>query len=335
MKKFLLFGVVVASTISISAQVLESDNYNAYTLGNVATDATGVTPGQGGMFINAAASNFQIVNMAGAHANYLQVNTGATATAASNRIVTKNGLDTAWDNRTAGNNIIKGSVDIYTGTATGTNVSGVAIFGEDVDGNSVGIVGIRYNSSTKTINGLAYLTNGSTPGFYNITGVTSNTYPINTWVTVGYSYNTVSGQITYTIGGTQLTLTVAGYTTPAGLIPTEHSVYSSYGTGNNAATTFGIDNYKVEASNNSVLAVTELEVVNKDNISLYPNPVTDILNIKSTSKINNIEVYDMGGKKVNSGLNNNTVDVRSLNTGSYIINIETKDGKTSKKFIKK
>lgn len=339
MKTTLLFGLSLISTLSISAQVLESDNYNSYTVGNVGTDLTGATPGQGNMYIvggtGAVASNFQIVNGGASHANYLQVTTGNTATTAANRTVFKNGLDVAWNNRTAGNNIIKGAVDIYTGTSTGAHASGVAIFGEDSGGNSVGIVGIRYNSSTKTINGLAYLTNGVSPGFYNITGLTTSTYPANTWITLGYSYNTITGEITYTIDGTSIVLTIPGYTTVAGFTPTQHLVLSSYATGNTAATTFGIDNYRVEASNNTVLGTKEDNILKADQVSLYPNPVSDVLTIKSDLKIDKVEVYDMSGRKVDVEINDDKIDVRNLNSGSYIINTETKGGKVSKKFIKK
>lgn len=70
-------------------------------------------------------------------------------------------------------------------------------------------------------------------------------------------------------------------------------------------------------------------------INIYPNPVTDFLNIQSDTKVDLVTVYDISGKKVNVSLINNKVDVRSIPSGAYIINIETKDGKTTKKFIKK
>lgn len=70
-------------------------------------------------------------------------------------------------------------------------------------------------------------------------------------------------------------------------------------------------------------------------VTLSPNPTTDYVNINSTAKINNVEIFDMNGRKVNVNLDGNRVDVRNLNTGGYIINIETKDGKTTEKFIKK
>lgn len=70
-------------------------------------------------------------------------------------------------------------------------------------------------------------------------------------------------------------------------------------------------------------------------VTIYPNPATDLLSIKSNIKVDQVSVYDISGKKVNVLLNNNKVDVRNLPGGAYIINIETKDGKTTKKFIKK
>lgn len=83
----------------------------------------------------------------------------------------------------------------------------------------------------------------------------------------------------------------------------------------------------------SVLATSETSQVNKAGI--YPNPVTDYLNIKSRSKIINTEIYDMTGKKINTELNTNKIDVRNLQVGNYIINIATKEGIVSHKFTKK
>ena len=68
---------------------------------------------------------------------------------------------------------------------------------------------------------------------------------------------------------------------------------------------------------------------------ISPNPTTDILNIKTESKINAVSVVDMTGRKVNVKLQGNQVDVRELPVGNYLINIETKDGISTEKFIKK
>ncbi|REC52249.1 hypothetical protein DRF62_15825 [Chryseobacterium piscium] len=70
-------------------------------------------------------------------------------------------------------------------------------------------------------------------------------------------------------------------------------------------------------------------------IKLTPNPTIDILNIKTDSKINSVSVVDITGKKVNVKLDGDKVDVRSLPAGTYLINVETKDGISTEKFIKK
>lgn len=70
-------------------------------------------------------------------------------------------------------------------------------------------------------------------------------------------------------------------------------------------------------------------------VSIYPNPTLDFLSIKADSKINSVSVYDSNGRKINVKLEGNKVDVSSLPSGNYLINIETKEGKTTEKFIKK
>ncbi|SHF38763.1 T9SS-dependent choice-of-anchor J family protein [Chryseobacterium sp. OV279] len=93
-----------------------------------------------------------------------------------------------------------------------------------------------------------------------------------------------------------------------------------------------IDDFKVTATG----ALDTSEVSKKAiGISVYPNPAVDVLTLKSKEKVVSTEVFDMSGRKVNASLNNNQVDVRNLKSGNYIINIETKEGRTTEKFIKK
>ena len=72
-----------------------------------------------------------------------------------------------------------------------------------------------------------------------------------------------------------------------------------------------------------------------NSISIYPNPTSSILNIKSDFKIDNVSVVDMIGRKINIRLVGEKVDVKNLPSGTYIINIETKEGVSTQKFIKK
>jgi len=69
--------------------------------------------------------------------------------------------------------------------------------------------------------------------------------------------------------------------------------------------------------------------------SIYPNPVSDVLNIKTKGEIKSISVYDMFGRKMNAKVTGEKVDVKHFLSGTYVIDIETSLGKSSQKFIKK
>lgn len=96
---------------------------------------------------------------------------------------------------------------------------------------------------------------------------------------------------------------------------------------------FAVDDFKVTTT--ATLGTSETSAKSSSAISVYPNPVSDVLNIKSKEKVDNIEIFDISGRKIPADQNNNKVNVGNLNPGSYIINITTKAGKTSEKFIKK
>lgn len=338
MKKVLLLGLSISAVFTTYAQVLESDNFNSYNLGNVSTSMT--TAGQGGWNLyNGAISDYQIVAGDATHSNYLAVTCGSDGTSASSRYVYKTGLAALWTNRATGNNFIKGTVEVYTGTSTNKHLSGVTVFS-----STDGIVGIGYNSQTKTINGRAYLNITADPtqnGFYNITGLTTNTYPANTWVNLGFTYNKTSGAITYFINGVSQTLSVTGATMASGFDPAESDVYSSptktsaTDPANSGPTTFGIDNYLLQASNNSTLGTSDVKKDVSSIIAIGPNPTSEYLNILTELKISKVEIFDMSGRKVNSVLEGNRINVKNINPGSYIISFETKNGKTVEKFIKK
>ncbi|AZA83847.1 hypothetical protein C1637_13560 [Chryseobacterium lactis] len=101
---------------------------------------------------------------------------------------------------------------------------------------------------------------------------------------------------------------------------------------NNASGVAFIDNIKVNGE--LVLAVKEGKSKNKI-LQVYPNPASDILNIVATSEIKHVSVTDISGKMINVRLEGNKIDVKSLPTGNYILNVETKEGKSAQRFIKK
>ena len=84
----------------------------------------------------------------------------------------------------------------------------------------------------------------------------------------------------------------------------------------------------------SSLSTSDIDTTNSET-SIYPNPVSDVLNIKAKGEIKSISVYDMSGRKINVKVMGDKVDVKHFLSGTYLIDIETSLGKTSQKFIKK
>ena len=76
------------------------------------------------------------------------------------------------------------------------------------------------------------------------------------------------------------------------------------------------------------------ETLTKEQVGIYPNPATESLTVKSKSDVISTEIYDLSGRKLDNQQGKN-VNVRNLKPGNYILNVNTKEGKTSTKFIKK
>lgn len=75
--------------------------------------------------------------------------------------------------------------------------------------------------------------------------------------------------------------------------------------------------------------------LSKNTVSIYPNPVQDILTINALDTINSVEIFNINGQKMYARLNNNTVDVTNLSSGVYLLNVELSNGsKEVMKFVK-
>lgn len=72
----------------------------------------------------------------------------------------------------------------------------------------------------------------------------------------------------------------------------------------------------------------------KKNFKIYPNPVSSILTIQSEKSIDTIEVFDAIGRLVLTKKSTNTLDVSSLQSGTYLMKIGSQNSIESIKFIK-
>jgi len=96
-----------------------------------------------------------------------------------------------------------------------------------------------------------------------------------------------------------------------------------------------IDNFQITASSLSDTAGVEDESL--ITLNMYPNPVSDMLNISSQNTINTVEIFNVLGQKVISRQVEDTsaeIDVSNLNAGIYLIKYEINNSIITKKFVK-
>ncbi len=73
-------------------------------------------------------------------------------------------------------------------------------------------------------------------------------------------------------------------------------------------------------------------------VSIYPNPTSDVVNVKTLESINvkSIQVIDLTGRVVSTNANKKSINISSLPKGTYLVKVEDKSGKTfTQKVIKK
>jgi len=109
---------------------------------------------------------------------------------------------------------------------------------------------------------------------------------------------------------------------------------SNYCNGDSARTSL-INNYGWTIYDGVLDCTASLDDESIMHISLYPNPVYDVLNIRGNTTELSIVIYDILGKQIMQLSIMNSLDISLLNNGIYIV--ELSDGKnvTTKRLIKK
>lgn len=354
MKKTLLFALLLSSAFSF-AQVLQSENFNTLTIGNVGSDITGVTAGQGSWLTdsgngatpttstNANNSNFQIVASGNSSSNGLLLE-GPDGDKGA-RFMWKDGLPVAWTSRTSGNNIIEVEVDVNPGTrGTSRNTFGIRIYNADF---SRTLAGFQVNAATGELTLLAYSTpTGNPVGNYNysLAAAPGILLPENTWSRVGISYNKTTGRANINasvITGGSLGVNGSSSNTDPAEIDIVVLSGSSATVANTTSASMVFDNYVTRASSTDTLLNTTLVESTIGAVTIYPNPANDIINISITNTLGtlaaeNASITDINGRIIKklTSVTNNQINVSDLTSGIYFLNIETNEGSTVKKFIK-
>jgi len=330
MKTNILLILTVLFTVQLtSAQVLWSENFDNLTLGNIGTDFTGQTPGQGDWYtlslayvVPADADNkyFKIVAEPN-RGNVLQI---ISLPSMGTNFIQKRGLDVLWNNRTQGNDVLKLAFDFFTGPSLSNyEVSGIGLS----DNNTL-------NSSNNVITQMTYM-----PGTRHVfaPGSSSSGYQLNpnTWYTFVF-YIDYTNQKSYFLIPSLGAIAEYNHQAP---IPLVSSIISSANNVNSTPThSYKFDNFVVSAVNNVPLSVTNNFISSKFN--LFPNPANDVVTITNSENIGveQIQVFDISGKAVQSHIFNNEnqvqLNIENLAPGTYMLHIQTNTGTAMKKLLK-
>ena len=342
-KNLLLLFALTASYCAQAQDVLLNENCSTMTIGDVGTDITGVTPGQGNWLTLIGAdgstgsnSDFQVVDMGGAYGNAFQITGSNTATNTRNMW---QDVSAAWNARTAGNDIAEVEIDFYTGPATtSTNNARIVLFDTD-KGQFLG--GFYIAMNTLVISGISYYDNAGTLGNYIFklgAGGTDVVLATDTWYRLAFSFNYTSGEVLFKDASGLINGSVPGAAAGSDVAFVQYQIGA--GTGNTVSAVVNWDNLNSRASATDTLLGTKQNTLAESKFSVSPNPATDIIRITNSENISvtGIAVTDLNGRVVKSttysDASNIQVNVSDLASGMYLMKITSDKGVATKKIIK-
>lgn len=137
------------------------------------------------------------------------------------------------------------------------------------------------------------------------------------------------GGFVYPKAWTQYSYTVSGLSGPTSVKFAFRYFVTNGGPSGANSDLIGIDSFSVDRTLSS-------DSFFKNNFSIYPNPVSNVLNIsvKNEMTINSLSITDLNGRVVSSSDSSTSIDVSSLSSGVYFISVETNEGKGTSKFVK-
>lgn len=97
-----------------------------------------------------------------------------------------------------------------------------------------------------------------------------------------------------------------------------------------------IENTTVDIGAYEFSSTLSIDDVNFLNFTLYPNPATSLVNIKTNKKVDLISIYSVLGKKIITKKDTKTIDISQLNRGVYLMRVyySNQSQSTTLRFIK-
>ncbi|WP_165593545.1 T9SS type A sorting domain-containing protein [Aequorivita soesokkakensis] len=190
---------------------------------------------------------------------------------------------------------------------------------EDEDTGATGgiwAINVHFNLDNLTP-GTGYVVDDANPA--NI--VSTFSYPENFWFQISHVINLDTDTVVMSIDGTEI------YNGP---------FYSGGNLG-------GIDFFSIDANNQYYIddvvfsSAAGVEDFSADSFRVYPNPVKDVLNISTKTAVDNIEVYDVLGKRVLSvqpDVISPKINMSGLASGAYMVKVTIGNASKTVKIIK-
>lgn len=355
MKKYILNIVALFCVCNANSQILYNEIFNYYKVGNVGTDYNGVIPGKGGWLTQSLGlgqhsnDSFKITSEANM-GNVLTLSGRKTASTNNLSLVAKKtGIESLINQRNQGNNVIKFELDYYTGSdQQAFNGAGQhIIIGDSANGNMLGNNDMLIHYVFHTHFNQLFVTGKDLSNVKLDNNATTNAViPFDTWmkliVYLDYNNKKVYFETPY-----YNTIAVADFlknSTSTNLIEDfKPTVLAFYVTASETNRDYynKYDNIKITALKSVPAYVLSTENFLADKFNVFPNPVTDIVNISNTDNlyVENITVYDVAGKQLNTQSFNNHAqiqfNVEHLASGTYMLHIQTNAGIAVKKMVKK
>lgn len=228
----------------------------------------------------------------------------------------------------------------YTVTTSGQSGTPVSISGTITVTSGSGSSGAMIHNFT---------TDGKTSSFYSITGNLSTSYGTVTYqgLTLTQCLKMESGtNISFTTTS-EATLTLVFNPDYTGTVKIDGTTYTPSST-NGIVTISSLpagSHTIVKGSGSSYLfymstvynSISGISNTNQStSIQLYPNPVSNLLNINSNEKVTKIEIFSISGQIITQlNGNSSSIDLSNLSSGNYLIKIHTQNGVLTKLIVKK
>lgn len=218
-------------------------------------------------------------------------------------------------------NIVSGSVDWTFGVSSfgGTyylNSNGV-VFDDDAAAGSELDNTVELLSPPVDVSGYSSLSLSFDYNFQDYLG--SGDFYVEVWD--GSTWQNVLA-VTNDVALTTATIDVSTYANAA------FQVKFIYDDGNDWAWGVGIDNYALSG-------VLSSQQFANGNFNFYPNPVANVLNINIDTIVDNVSFVTLEGKVINLGKPiDNSINVSSLSSGVYLVQIEVEGSVYTKKVFK-